>query len=65
MEMEAAVQKNIEDKKARWHIPCHGNMKEDRPDSVFRLLGGQLNNAATARMRDRCITDLDRIIKKN
>jgi hypothetical protein len=61
--MEAAVQKNIKDERAQWHIPCHGNMKEDRPDGVFRLLGGQLNSAATARTRDRCITDLDRIIK--
>jgi hypothetical protein len=64
LEMEAAVQKNIEDKRAQWHIPCHGKMKEDRPNGVFRLLGGQLNSAATARTRDRCITDLDRIINK-
>ncbi len=39
-------------------------MKEDRPNGVFRLLGGQLNSGATPRMRDRRITDLDRIIKK-
>ncbi len=64
LEMEAAVQKNIEDKRAHWHIPYHGNMKEDRPNGVFRLLGGQLNSAATARTSNRCITDLDRIIKK-
>jgi hypothetical protein len=62
--MKAAVQKNIKDERARWHIPCHGNMKEDRPDGVFRLLEGQLNSAATARTRDRYITDLDRIMKK-
>ncbi len=63
-EMEAAVQKNIEDNRAQWHIPCHGNMKEDRPDVVFRLLGGQLNSAATARTRDRHITDMGRIKNK-
>ncbi len=63
-EMEAAVQKNIEDKRAQWHVPCHGNMKEDRPNGVFRLLRGQLNSMATARKRDRRIADLDRIIKK-
>ncbi len=39
-------------------------MKEDRPDGVFRLMGGQLNSAATTRMKDRRITDLDRIIQK-
>jgi hypothetical protein len=63
-EMEAAVQKNIEDERAQWHIPRLGNMKEDRPDGVFRLMGGQLNSAATTRTRDRHITDLDRIIQK-
>ena len=63
-EMEAAVQKNIEDERAQWHIPRLGNMKEDRPDGVFRLMGGQLNSAATTRTRDRGITDLDRIIQK-
>jgi hypothetical protein len=39
-------------------------MKEDRPDGVFRLMGGQLNSAATTRTRNRRITDLDRIIQK-
>jgi hypothetical protein len=64
LKMEAVVQNNIEDKRARWHVPCHGNMKEDRPDGVFRLMEGQPNSAATSRTRDRWITDLDRIIQK-
>jgi hypothetical protein len=39
------------------------DMKENKPNGVFRLLGGQLNSTTTARTRDRRITDLDRIIK--
>jgi hypothetical protein len=36
----------------QWHVPGLGNMKEERPDGVFRFMGGQLNSAATKTVRD-------------
>jgi hypothetical protein len=37
-------------------------MKEERPDGVFRFMGGQLNCAATKSVRDKKIADVHQII---
>jgi hypothetical protein len=46
----------------QWHVPRLGNMKEERPDGVFRFMGGKLNSAATKSVRDKKIADLHQII---
>ncbi len=37
-------------------------MKDERPDGVFRLMGRQLNSAATKSVRDKKIADIHQII---
>ena len=37
-------------------------MKEERPDGVFRFMGGQLNSTALKTVRDKKIADIHQII---
>jgi hypothetical protein len=46
----------------QWHMPRLGNVKEERPDGVFRFMGGQLNSTATKSVRDKKIADIHLII---
>jgi hypothetical protein len=55
IKMEALVQNRVNSETERWHVPRIGDLHEHRPDGVFRLLGGQLNSAASTRARNRCI----------
>ncbi len=64
IKMEALVQNSVNSETEQWHVPRIGNLHEHRSDGVFRLLGGQLNSAASTRACNRCITDLGRIIIK-
>ncbi len=46
----------------RWHVPRLGNMNEEKPDGVFRFMGGKLNSAATKSVRDKKIADIHQVI---
>ena len=48
---------------SRWFVQQLGNMPQDRPEGVFRLLGGNLNSASTKDVHDQKITDILRIIE--
>jgi len=45
-----------------WHVKEYGNMARERPDGVWRIMGGQLNSASTAEVRDRKITEISKIV---
>ncbi len=47
---------------ARWHVPRLRNIEQQRPDGVFRFLGGQLNSASSTEVRTRKVDDLQRLI---
>ena len=47
---------------ARWHIPHLRNIEQQRPDGVFRFLGGQLNSASSTEVRTRKVEDLQWLI---
>ena len=44
-----------------WHVPEFGGMQEDKPQGVFRLMGGQINSASTKEVRDRKIAQIERV----
>ncbi len=46
----------------RWHVPCLGQMVQQRPDGVFRFLGGQLISASSMEVRTRKVVKLTRLI---
>jgi hypothetical protein len=48
MEIEAA---NLAKHYERWHVPRLGSMPAQRPDVVFRIMGGQMNSASSAEVR--------------
>ncbi len=48
---------------ACWFVPRLGNMTQDRPEGVFRLVGGNLNSASSKDVRERKISDIHRILE--
>ena len=58
VEMEAV---QITERYKRWHVLELGGMKEDKPQGVFRLMGGQINSASTKEVRDREIAQIERV----
>ncbi len=61
-DMEQSERGRVELEAQQWHVPQLGNMKEGIPDGVFRLMGRQLNSAATRAVRDKKIADIHQII---
>jgi hypothetical protein len=45
-----------------WHVPCLGQMVQQRSDSIFRFLGGQLNSASSMEVRTRKVVKLTKLI---
>jgi hypothetical protein len=46
----------------RWHVPRLGQMVQQRPDSVFRFLGGQLNRSSLMEVQTPKVVELMRLI---
>ena len=46
----------------RWHVLPLGQLTTERPNGVFRLMGGQINGASSVERRDKKVADLSRII---
>ena len=46
----------------RWHVPRLGNLTQERPPGVFRIMCGQVNGASTTASRDKKVTDITNII---
>ncbi len=45
-----------------WHVPRLRQMVQQRPDGVFRFLGGQLNSASSMEVRTCKVVELTRLI---
>jgi len=61
IEIEAAqIAKQYE----RWHVPRLGNMQKERPAGVFRLFVGQLNGAASEKVRDVKVDQIKRVLNE-
>jgi hypothetical protein len=52
-----------EKESSRRFVPRLGNMRQDRPEEVFRLLGGNLNSASSREVRNRKISDIMKVIE--
>ena len=53
----------VEKESSRWFVPRLGNMQQNRPEGVFRLLGGNLNSASSREVQNRKNSDIMRVIK--
>lgn len=60
-EIEAA---NLAKHYHRWHVEHLGTMANPRPNGVFRILGGQLNSASSAEVRNRKVKDVVGLINE-
>jgi len=61
IEIEAA---QIAKRYNRFHVSRLGDMSEERPDGVLRLLFGQLNSASTEDVRDRKVAQINQVVDK-
>jgi hypothetical protein len=46
----------------RWHVPCLGQMVQQRPDGIFSFVGGQLNSASSMEVWMHKVVKLTRLI---
>jgi hypothetical protein len=67
-EMDATIAEieaiNLASHYNRWHIARLGSMSQQRPEGVFRILGGQLNSASSLEVCSRKTGDIIRLIKE-
>ena len=62
-DIEKQERQRVEQESSCWFVPRLGNMQQDRPEGVSRLLGGNLNSASSRDVCDRKISDIIRVIE--